>query len=175
VKEGLVKFGDFFTCLSKDDPDPVTLSKPEDGVVFYVLGLRKGKSKTIDGNLESWQFDDPEAPDDAWTTYTYTVVLPDHDEVVPYTFLLSRSSKSAAQQINTVLKINGGQKPSYEIPFRATAVKRPHTNGSYYVIQAGPAKVSDKDREKHQLVVASIIEMLGDTPPATEPTEAPAI
>lgn len=128
--------GDIFTATGPDDPNPQVLYKggeDGDGVLLHILGLRKGKSISVDGELETWAFDDPDAPAEAWTTYNYFLFLPEVDKDVPYKWLLTRSGKPAAQQINTVLKRGEGRNPSWAFAFRVTTAYRSKGNNEWYV------------------------------------------
>lgn len=138
VKDQLVKPGCIFGTVGQDDPDPQVFwtmdGKSGDGVIFHVLAMRKGLSYSEPGgDLETWAFGDPEAHEKSWTTYTYTVCLPEHDEDVPYTFLLTRTGKPAAKQINTEIVKNAERGPAYGLAFRLTCAERDHKQGSYFV------------------------------------------
>ena len=71
VTEGDAKIGDLYIANGKDDPEPniVWRQGDEGGVLFSVLGLKRGKSLQVDGELETWDYYDPEAPAEARTTY----------------------------------------------------------------------------------------------------------
>lgn len=133
-KSSDVAAGDIFSAVGSDDPDPQVLFDGDgEGVLIHVLGLRKGKSLSVDGELETWSYDDPDAPAEAWTTYNYFVFLPEVDQDVPYKWLLTRTGKPAAQQINTVLKRAEGRGPSWSVAFRVTTAQRKNRKGEYFV------------------------------------------
>lgn len=136
VKHKLVDFGDVFTASGPDDPDPQVLWKlnsKDEGVLFHVLALKKGKSFSDGGELQLYDYDDPSAPAEAWITYNYTVALPEVDEEVPYKLLLTRTGRNTAKQINTVLKKNEGRGPAWATGFRLTAVQRENAKGEFVV------------------------------------------
>lgn len=146
VVDGNVGVGDIFTAQDSDDPDPTVLAKSGDekGVVFHVLGLRKGKSRSIDGVLETWQYDDPNVPADAWTTYTYFICIPDADDGLPYRYLLTKTGRPAAQKINTVLKRLQGEQPPYVAAFRLTTAERSGDKGRYQVPRVRPTEATEE-------------------------------
>jgi hypothetical protein len=157
VQDGLVTLGDIFASTGKDDPDPVVLTgfgEDAPGVLVHVLAVKKGKSLTIDGELNTWSFNDPDAPVDARTTYDYTVVLPEVDPDVPYKFLLSGTSTPAAKTINTILLKNADRGPSYTLAFRFRTAKRETSKGGqtykYYV-----ARVRQEDAKDAHVQLAS--------------------
>ena len=120
VKAQLVPAGSLYTTVGPDDPDPETLLAPagrgakdtsaaESGVKFYVLGMTKGWMYSEQGSsdFETWEWNDPSRHPDAWVTYRYTVAIPEVDEEVPYTLIMTKSAKPAAKQMNTVLAKSG--------------------------------------------------------------------
>lgn len=148
VQDEIVSPGAIFASAGSEDPDPVVLYEPgsEEGVTFYVLGLKKGKSITVDNELVVFDYGDPEAPPDAWVTYTYFVAIPEVDEVLPFKWLFTKSAKPAAQQINLLLKKNEATGPSYGIAFSATTQKRENDKGKWFVprvrqVEANPEHV----------------------------------
>ena len=155
VQHGLVKAGQIFVALGADDPDPQTVYDPEAkdtaklgrGLLFHPIALRKGKSLQVDGRLETWQFEDPSAPKEAWTTYTYLIAIPEIDTDVPAKWLLTRSGKPAALQINTVLKKNASKGSIWLNAFRATTDWRENEKGKFAVPRIRPAEASTKDVE----------------------------
>jgi hypothetical protein len=148
VQEQTVPAGCIFTATGQDDPDPQVLweldADKATGPLFYVLGLRKGKSITVDGELETFAYDDPNAPADAWVTYNYFVALPEVDTDVPYKFLMTRTARPAAQQINTVLAKNVAKGPPWVNAFRVTSVERKNPKGKYFVPRISVVEPDDK-------------------------------
>lgn len=175
VKEQLVKPGCIFTASSQDDPDPQVLWSPGDerGVQFHVLGLRKGKSISEGGELQLFDYDDPNAPEDAWVTYNYTICLPDVDDVLPFKLLLTRTGRAAALQINTVLKKNSISGPPWESAFELTAAPRENQKGKWFVARVKPVTPT-----KQQVEIAAALGEIAAAQPAPAPTtrgDEPAI
>ncbi len=144
VESDLVKRGSLYSATSGDDADPVVLWDPtktgkNPGVIFHVLGLFKGKSITVDGELQRYAFNDPDAPTDCWVTYNYTLCLPELDEDVPYKLLLTKSAKGTAQKINTILKKNEGRGPAYATAFALSTSPRENAKGKWHVAEVKPA------------------------------------
>lgn len=163
--------GDIFTATGSEDPEPKVLWNGEgDGVLFYVLGMRKGKSLSVDGELETWTFDDPDAPVEAWTTYNYFLYLPEVDQDVPYKWLCTRSAKPAAQQINTVLKRAEGKGPSWSIAFRVVTAHRKKGQNEWFVprvhqVEADEEQVAQAERLAEMLAgVSAEAQATGDEP-----------
>lgn len=145
VQDNLVPAGSLFTAAGQDDPEPQVLWNPKDGgdgVLAHVLSLRKGKSMTVDGEFQTWRFNDPDAPADADTTYTYVLALPETEDGadIPVKVVLSRTSTPTARRINFLLKKNEGRIPPWGLAFRLTTAPRESTKGSktfkYFVFQA---------------------------------------
>lgn len=171
VQENNVKAGDVFTATGPDDPDPHALKQP---VRFHVLGLRKGKSLAVDGDLQTWAFSDPHAPADAWTTYSYFVALPEEDEDFPYRWLLTRTGTPAAKQINLAILKHEGRGPSYEIAFELTTTQRENPKGKYFIARVKPVEAIPAHVELAEKMIALIgRQRVDDSPPAG--TEEPAI
>jgi len=138
VKQQLVKPGSIFIAAGKDDPEPITLWDIKDdgkktGPVVHVLSLRRGKSIAEGGELVLFDYNDPEAPPDAWVTYNYMIAIPDVDTEVPFKWLLTRTGKPAAQQINTVIKRNETRAPSWHYAFEVTTAQRENKKGEFFV------------------------------------------
>lgn len=164
VKRREVDEGDLFVAQDADDPDPQIVAPvgSEEGVLFHVLDLRKGKSRSIDGVLETWRYDDPNVPADAWTTYTYFVALPEVDEDLPFRWLLTKSGRPAAQKINTVLQRLSGTKPPHEVAFRVTTGIKTNKKGQeYYVARVRPVEPTEKSLEVAR-TMASLVEQSQD-------------
>lgn len=177
VQDGLVKPGAIFTALGKEDADPNVVWGPPgpkagEGVLVHILGLSKGKSLSVDGELELYDYDDPNAPPEAWVTYNYTVALPEVDADIPYKWLLSRTGAPAAKQINLVLKKNAGRGPAWHTPFRFTTVPRENAKGKFFV-----PRVSQAEADASHIEIAESLAEIVATVPAAEHSrsEEPAI
>lgn len=149
VQNGLVKRGEIFTVTSKEDTDPVVLDAAGPGldgkpsqqtgdVKLFVLGIRKGWSLSVDGNLFTWAFDDPDVPEKAWITYTYLLAVPVASEILPVTFLLTKTGRPAAQQINQALALNAGSGPTWNIAFTLTNREAKNEKGRFFVAKVAP-------------------------------------
>lgn len=144
VKSQLAGAGDIFASTGEDDATVLwEADSKDDGLLVHVISLRKGKSITVDGELVTYAFDDTDAPPDAWTTYNYLVALPEVDLDVPYKWLLTRTGRPAAQQLNTVL-LKNTDKPAWHTAFRVTTAERNNKKGTYYVPRIAIAE-ADKD------------------------------
>ncbi|MGZ6570497.1 MAG: hypothetical protein ACXVHB_05790 [Solirubrobacteraceae bacterium] len=141
-KRKRVDFGDVYLAQGADDTDPQvlwSLDSNEPGVLVHVLHLRKARSwdgGVKGGPLDTWSFEDPAAPQEAWTTYTYTLCLPEVDAEMPARMLLTKSGKPVAQKINTVLARNAAQGPSFINAFRLTSAKRQKDQNEWAIFQA---------------------------------------
>jgi hypothetical protein len=166
VVDKRVEFGDIFTALGQDDPAPNVVHNvdTEDGVLLHVLGLRKGKSLSQDGELELFAFDDPNAPPEAWVTYQYVVALPEVDQELPFKMLWTRSATPAAKQVNLVLAKNASRGPAWLNAFRVTTAFRSNEKGRWYVPIVRPV---DADPE-HVELCESLAALAADTPQDTE-------
>jgi hypothetical protein len=160
VGEGLVQFGDIFIASGKDDPAPNIIAKkkskdgndPSDGPVFHVLGMWRGKSVTIEGQLYTYAYNDPSAPDNAWTTYNYTLAMPEIDTDVPVKYLLTRSGAPAAKNMNMALMRNQARGPAYELAFRLGTRIGSNDKGQWY----SPSVVQVEANEEHVAVAANL-------------------
>lgn len=130
-----VGLGDIFTSLGEDDPDAQVVYEvgADEGLLVHVLSMTRGKSVSEGGELIIFDYNDPDAPADAWVTYNYVVVLPEHDVTIPFKWLLTRTGRPAAQQMNMVLARNSASGPPYEQAFRVTTAQRENKKGKYYV------------------------------------------
>lgn len=173
VKHKLVDFGDIFAASGPDDPDPTVLHTlgSDDGPIVLVLAMKRGKSYSEDGGeLELYDYDDPAAPAEAWITYNYTVCLPDVDEEVPFKWLLTRTGRPAAQQINTVLKKNEGRGPAWHNAFKITTVSRENKKGEYVVPRVAsvePSKTQVEIAEKLAVMISGVgadVQATGEEP-----------
>jgi hypothetical protein len=166
VQDKVVNPGAIYVAQGADDPDPQVLHELGDptGVTFHALSLRKGLSYSQDGELQLYDFGDPNAPEGAWTTYNYIVVLPEHDPDVPAKWLLTRTGRPAAQQINMVLKKNESKGPAYINAFTVTTAERKNAKGKYFVARVAPAEASAANLEVVSALAAQV----------SGPYEAPA-
>jgi hypothetical protein len=161
VQSGAAGAGDIYVAQGKDDMDPVVLAKSEGkfpsgvnaekGPVIHVVGLRKGKSDDSTGDLVLYDYDDPSAPSTAWVTYNYTVVIPEYDTEVPVKWLLTKSGRSTAQRINTVLKKNEAKGPAWLSAFRLGSTGRQNDKGKWFVpvlqvVEAEQANIETSER-----------------------------
>lgn len=158
VEEGLVKSGQFFVAQDDSDPDPQVVADVGESFDLHVLDLRKGISRSIEGVLESWAFDDPTAPvpckeTGAWTTYTYIVAIPAAATDLPYRWLLSRSAQPAAQKINVTILRNQDSTPIYKHGFRISATKRANKKGQQFYVP----QVAQIEPTNDSLVVAEAL------------------
>lgn len=182
VQEGRVQNGAIFSELGKDDPDPEVLAAPDGETVrFYVIaGPIKGWSASINGKLETYAFDDPNRDPDAWKTYKYTLAIPDADEGLPYTFLMTRTALSAAKQINTVLARQAEKGPAHTVGFDLSTRKKSNDKGTWFtpvVSPAGaPSTKAEKDAyAKHQEAVEKLAAYADVEAPAARERDEPAI
>lgn len=154
VQRQEVKAGQIFAATGQDDPDPQVLWSPGDseGVLFHVLGLRKGKSLSDGGELVLFDFDDPDAPPEASVTYNYTIAVPDIDTDVPFKLLLTRTGTPAARNINTILKKNQNTGPAWASAFRMTAAERENAKGKFYVARVGQVEATVANIEASELL-----------------------
>lgn len=175
VQNGDAPAGSIFTITGSDDPAPNILWEQgaDDKPVFYVLGMRKGKSVSDGGELELFDFNDPAAPPSAWVTYKYTIAIPAIDDELPFTILLTRTGKAAAQQINTVLAKNATTGPAWQTAFSIDCVERKNNKGKFFV-----PRIRVVDTDKDAVGVAANLAGLvaSPAPEQTVSTEAePAI
>lgn len=146
VQNGDAGIGQLYSAAGADDPNPEVLYDPKqggDGVLVHVLSMTKGKSLNVDGQLETWAFNDPDAHPEAWTTYNYTLCLPEVDDQVPFKLTLTRSGAPTAKQINTVLARNAAKGPAWASAFRLTSVKKQNDKGQWFVIKATIVEADD--------------------------------
>jgi hypothetical protein len=160
VQEGFVKRGSIFVATDSEDPSPDVLSPPGgDGVRFYYLGLRKGKSLSVNGELFTYRYDDPDAPAEAWTTYTYFVYLPAYADDLPVRWLLTRTGRPTAQKINTVLARQAGKGPLHEVAFEVTAFQKQNDKGKFFVPRVQPTEARANEVE----IAADLASTFGDS------------
>jgi hypothetical protein len=176
VQEDRVPAGSIFATTGAEDMDPVVLWEQgdEELLKFYVLGLRKGKSVSSDGELVLFAYDDPDAPSDAWVTYNYTIAIPDVDQEMPYKFLLTRTGKPAAQQINTVIAKNIATTPATKLCFQLDCAERKNKKGKFFV-----PRVKHVEATEDGITVAEKLATMVASDPAaqaaTERADEPAI
>lgn len=179
VREQLAKFGDVYLALGADDTEPQvlwSLNSSDAGVLFHVLHLRKGKSWSPDGGrLELYDFDDPSAPAEAWTTYNYTLFLPEVDEDMPARLLLTKTGRATAQKINTVIARNAGAGPSWQNAFRLTSAKRKNDKGEFAVAQVALAEADPKHVQRAGELFSQIAPGLEQRPTASSGAAEPGI
>jgi hypothetical protein len=144
VKSKAVEVGDLFTATGGDDPDPQVLIKQgsDEKLRVHILALRKGKSISEGGELVLFDFNDPDAPPEAWTTYNYAIALPDVDEEVPYKWLLTRTGNPTAKRMNMVIKKNEAKGPAYELAFDVSTAYRSNAKGEFYIPQASQVEAN---------------------------------
>lgn len=180
VKTQLVKFGDVFLALGSDDTEPNvlwSLDSKEPGVLFHVLHLRKAKSWSASPGapLDLYDFDDPNAPAEAWTTYNYTLLLPEVDPDMPARLLLTKSGKSTAQKINTVLMRSSAAGPAWSTAFRLSSQKRRNEKGEYAIAQVVVAQADPAHVKRAGELFEQIAPGLDQRSTATVTGEEPAI
>lgn len=170
VKRQNATAGDLFVANGADDEEPNILEPP---VRFHVLAMRKGKSLSIDGDLETWAFNDPDAPADAWTTYNYVVYLPEVDtDDLPVKWLLTRTGRPAAKQINLALKKNEGRGPAWVNAFEVTTADRKNQKGEYFVARVRPV---DAEEDHVKAAEALAVQISGQQADVQATGEEPAI
>jgi len=148
VQEKRVPAGCIFTATGQDDPDPIVLWEQgqEDKPRFYVLALKKGKSVSSDGELVLFDYNDPDAPAEAWVTYNYTIAIPGADDTMPFKFLLTRTGKPAAQAINVVLAKNATT-PPYRLAFELDCHEKKNNKGKFFVPRARKVDATEAEIE----------------------------
>lgn len=140
-------------CIFKIDgredeyPEVLLAAGDEAGLLVHVLGIRKGLSISIDNELTTWAFGDPDAHPDARVTYDYALYLPEHDTQVPYKMLMTSTATSTAKAMNTVLKRNEARGPAYANAFRITTkLRQAEKNGQKFSWFVPIAKTVDADQ-----------------------------
>lgn len=154
VKSGSVRPGQVFWHTPGDDDTGYLMAEKGEPVRMYVLALRKGKSLTKNRKLQTFGFRDPAAEQQTddngklirpWTTYTYTVFVPEHDTEIPFRVLLTKSGKPAADQINSVLMRNA-QQPPWAQCFALKAVDATSQHGDkFYKAQVTVVDANDDE------------------------------
>lgn len=151
VSAGLVPLFSLFSQKGADDEDPQVLvlpanqggkpdldADPDYGLKVYVLKMYKNKSASVSpndwsveqrqgGELRTWAFNDPRAPQFAKVQYNYVLYVPDADESdMPHNLLLKSTSTGTARQINSLLlqRLQQDNRPLYTTAFRLHPEKR---------------------------------------------------
>ena len=159
VKDKAVNVGDVYAAAGPDDGDPQVLwasgSDAAKAPVFHVLSMQRGLSATINGELQRFKVGDPSAPEDAWITYNYVVALPEVDPSVPYKFLLTKTGRPAAKQVNLVLSKNAGTGPAWNHAFALTSAKRENQKGEFYV-----ARVQNVEAKPENIAIANELALM---------------
>lgn len=166
VQAQLVKAGTLYYASGQDDPDPQTLETP---LVFHVIALRKGKSIVEDGNLQRYDYLDPDAPAGCNVTYDYSLAIPSIETSMPFKWLLTKSATPAARNMNLVLA--KASRPHWEMAFSATLAERENPKGKYWIPQ-----VRQVEAEKANIGVAKdLAVLLAPAAPEASSTEQPNI
>jgi hypothetical protein len=178
VKERRVDAGCIYVADGPDDPMPTILWRQgePDGVVFHVLDMYKGLSYSAPGEpLQLWKWGDPNAHEEAWTTYNYTVYIPGYDDDVPAKLLLTRTGRQSAQAMNRVIKKNESTVACWAHAFALTCKERPHPSGKYY--QAQVAYPADIQGNSEALAIAEkmAVSMTSQSADIQSSGEEPAI
>lgn len=175
VKKKLVEGGDIFSATSKEDPEPQVLwgnESSDPGVLFHVLSMKRRKSLSVDGELESWDYNDPDAPPEAWVTYNYVVTCPEVDPDIPFNLLLTKTGQPAAKRVNTVIARNQQTVPAHSLAFRMTTDARSNPKGDYWVPIVAQVDATDDGKA----VAATLFEQINSGAIDTAPVgEEPAI
>lgn len=154
VSAGLVPLYSLFAQKGQDDEEPQVLvepvkdlkaeltKNPNYGVKVYVLKMYKNLSASVnpadwsqeqrqDGELRTWRFGDPGAPQFAKVQYNYVLFVPESDDNdMPHNLLLKSTSISTARQVNSLLfqRLNDGR-PLFTTAFRLVPEKRERERG----------------------------------------------
>jgi len=174
VQDGVVPPGCLFSTLGQDDPDPVVLAEEGKPLRIHVLAMRKGKSITVDGELFTYDFGDPSAPQDAWTTYNYVCFVPSGERDLPYKFLLTKTSRPAAQQINTVIQRNQGTVEPAALAFEVWTEKRKKDTYQWFVVKCRPVDAVPADVAEATALAAQVADAVAASTPS-QPANEPAI
>lgn len=172
-----IEAGDIFVAQGNEDPEPILLWREgqaeDEGPVIYMIGMKKGKSYSEQGGeLEIYDFDDPMAPEKAWVTYNYTIVIPSVDEDMPFKWLCTKTGKASAMKINMTIKKNAGRYPDWANAFRITTAFRSNPKGDYYV----PMVTNVEADPEHVDLAGALAELVGaSTSDIRSTTEEPAI
>lgn len=152
VSAGNVPLYSLFSQKGQDDEDPQVLvdpigdagavkaaiaADPDVGLKVYVLKMYKNLSASVNpsnwqeeqkqgGELRTWAFGDPRAPQFAKVQYNYVLFVPDSNEPdMPHNLLLKSTSIGTARQMNSVLmKRKQEGKPLFVTAWRIVPEKR---------------------------------------------------
>lgn len=177
VQDERAKAGDVIVAAGPEDPDAEVVyeaKKGGEGVLFHVLRLDRGKSYSENnGPLQTWAYNDPTAHADAWTTYTYTVALPEVDSDMPHKLLLTKSNRGTAKRINLMLAKAVQHGNLYDVAFRLTTEPKQNEKGKWFVAVVKTVTATDDGTT----VAEALSDMVNTTPaPAiAAPVDAPAI
>ena len=158
VDFGIAKKGDIYVAAGADDPEAIVIGNEKDSVLFHVLGMPfKRKSLRTGNELQSWDYNDPAAPSEAWTTYDYTIVLPEFDTELPYKFLPSRSNTNTCRRLNMQLLKAARLGPVYNLAFRMTTEQRQKDANKWHI-----AVVKQVEATHEGIAVAeSLVDLVG--------------
>lgn len=185
VSAGLVPLYSLFAQKGADDEDPqvlVEVSKtgkvdlekdPDYGLKVYVLKMYKNLSASVnpadwsqeqrqDGELRTWRFGDPSAPQFAKVQYNYVLYVPESDDSdMPHNLLLKSTSVGTARQINSVLfqRLNEGR-PLVTTAFRLHPEKKERDRGGqvqrWAVIRAREVEASIEEIKAAAVLAAQV-------------------
>lgn len=170
VENGLAKAGDIYAATGPDDLDVnVVYTKGGDGVLVYVLNYTKRLAAGTGADFRIYSPGDPEAPADAYPTWTFDLAIPEVDESLPHKMSMSRSQAPTAKNIITVLSRN----PNAFSAFRLKTLQKENAKGRWYIPTATAVEVDTKQLE----VVSSLGALFAQPsqPQITAATDAPAI
>lgn len=151
--DGLVPNFSLFSSKGSEDDAPIVLVEPvtgerpdldkdpDFGLKVYVLRMYKNKAASVDpndwqvemrqgGELRTWAFNDPSAPEFARTQYNYVLFVPEvEDAAMPHNLLVTGSAVATARFINTTLgqRLSQTGRPIYTTAFRLHPEKRQRT------------------------------------------------
>lgn len=177
VTNELVEYGSLYLSTSKEDPEPIQLTKPgkkigdhSEGLRFYILGVRKGFSytdpngelgRTPDGSYPDLSLVKGNDPRNVRRTYDYTIVIPSAPEL-PAMFLMHGAwGGQSAKAINTRLLLaqQAGRDPQRE-PFVIKTEKTENAKGPFARAIVVRDDVPAKDLEADAKIVDSFLDMV---------------
>jgi hypothetical protein len=173
VANGHAKVGSIYAATDAEDPEPLPLYEPgRPGVLIYPLRLVKGWSLSTDGEFQTFPYEDPNVPEDAWLAYHYDLLVPTVDLELPCRFTLSKTGTPTARKINTAMKRHE-PRPPWELAFLLTTAPRQNERGRWFVAQA----TATEPQAEHVLragEIAGLIPPAGVTRTNRELARAPA-